>query len=210
MLTLCDHEYEIGRPGAALRRFAERRPPIERCDLCSAELASDHEHLIESATRQLHCVCQACAILFGHQSSQKYRRVPHRAEELCDFRLTDAEWSGLGIPIGLAFFVTSSETAQVIAIYPSPGGPIESLLRLDSWDDLVHNNPVLGEFEPDVEALLVNRIGDVRSCFRAPIDECYKLVGLMRRHWHGFSGGDEVWNQVGQFFATLRERSGRS
>ncbi|HEY2148096.1 MAG TPA: DUF5947 family protein, partial [Pirellulales bacterium] len=171
------------------------------------ELSSDHEHLIESATRQLHCVCHACAILFGHQSSQNYRRVPHRVEELRDFRLTDAEWSGLGIPIGLAFFMTSSETGRVMAIYPSPGGPIESLLRLDSWDDLGHNNPVLGEFEPDVEALLVNRIGDERSCFRAPIDECYKLVGLMRRHWHGFSGGDEVWNHVGQFFAALRERS---
>ena len=196
-------------PGQALKRFAERRPAIERCDLCSAELSSDHEHLVEPATSELHCVCRACAILFGHQSSRKYRRVPRRIEQLTGFRLTDAEWTGLGIPIGMAFFVASGEAKRVIAIYPSPGGPIESLLRFDSWDDLVAKNPVLNEFEPDVEALLVNRIGEDRLYFRAPIDECYKLVGLVRQHWRGFSGGGDVWNHIGEFFASLNDRSDR-
>jgi hypothetical protein len=40
-----------------------------------------------------------------------------------------------------------------------------------------------------------------------PIDECYKLSGIIRLHWHGISGGLEVWEKVGQFFARLRERS---
>jgi hypothetical protein len=38
-----------------------------------------------------------------------------------------------------------------------------------------------------------------------PIDECYKLVGLIRLHWRGLSGGMEVWEKVGQFFAALKE-----
>jgi hypothetical protein len=67
--------------------------------------------------------------------------------------------------------------------------------------------PVLGTLEPDVEALLVNRVGG-QACFRVPIDECYRLVGLIRAHWRGLSGGLEVWGQVERFFAGLKH-SGR-
>ena len=42
-----------------------------------------------------------------------------------------------------------------------------------------------------------------------PIDECYKLVGLIRLHWHGLSGGTEVWREVAQFFAELRTKGRR-
>ena len=55
--------------------------------------------------------------------------------------------------------------------------------------------------EPDVEALLVNRIGEARECYRVGIDECYKLVGLIRTHWRGLSGGQAVWDEIGRFFA---------
>ena len=44
----------------------------------------------------------------------------------------------------------------------------------------------LKNMEPDVEALLVNRIGHARAWtseyFLVPIDQCYKLVGLIRSH----------------------------
>ena len=57
--------------------------------------------------------------------------------------------------------------------------------------------------EADVEALLVNRIGHVRGFaapeyYVLPIDECYKLVGLIRANWRGLSGGTEVWQEIGQ------------
>ena len=29
-----------------------------------------------------------------------------------------------------------------------------------------------------------------------PIDECYRLVGLIRMHWRGLSGGTEVWKEI--------------
>jgi len=33
------------------------------------------------------------------------------------------------------------------------------------------------------------------------------LTGIMRRRWKGFDGGEEAWNDIGDFFARLRERS---
>jgi hypothetical protein len=62
-----------------------------------------------------------------------------------------------------------------------------------------------------VEALLVNRLGTSRGFAGAeyyllPIDECYKLVGLIRSHWRGLSGGSEVWEILRAFFTELKER----
>ena len=69
------------------------------------------------------------------------------------------------------------------------------------------DNPILAELEPDVEALLVNRLAHGQRCYRVPIDECYRLVGLIRLHWRGLSGGSELWEEVDKFFANLDEKS---
>jgi hypothetical protein len=61
--------------------------------------------------------------------------------------------------------------------------------------------------EADVEALLVNRSSGAREYFIAPIDTCYELVGTIRMHWRGLSGGDEVWGKIDIFFTNLRTRS---
>jgi hypothetical protein len=137
----------------------------------------------------------------------KYRRVPRRIRFLKDFRLSDAQWNGLSIPISLAFFFSSSVTGRVVAIYPSPAGPTESLLDFDSWDEIVRDNPILREMEPDTEALLVNRVGTTREHYLAPIDACYRLVGLLRSRWQGISGGTEVWEEIRRFFEELKRRS---
>ena len=52
-------------------------------------------------------------------------------------------------------------------------------------------NPVLAGLEPDVEALIVNRLGGAPQHAIAPIDECYRLVGLVRVSWQGISGGPQ-------------------
>ena len=192
---------------AALRQLVRPRVVAEHCELCSAVLAAEHQHLVDPASRQLVCACEACAILFSGQSEMKYKRVPRRIRYLSDFQLTDAQWDSLMIPIQLAFFFKSTPDAKVVALYPSPAGPTESLLGLDSWNEIVQDNPVLLEMEPDVEALLVNRVRDAREYYLAPIDECYKLVGLIRAHWRGLSGGTEVWREIGQFYARLKERA---
>ncbi len=192
---------------ATLRRFVRERKTVERCELCGTTLAPDHQHLIEPESRQLHCCCDACALLLGYQEGAKYRRVPRRIQFLADFRMTDAQWESLMLPIGMAFFYISSPQGRVVALYPSPAGATESLLDLEAWQDLVCDNPILGELEPDAEALLVNRVGSAREHYRIPIDECYKLVGLIRTHWRGLSGGTEAWEAIGGFFASLKERS---
>ena len=181
--------------------------------MCSRELSPEHDHLVEPANRKLLCACDACAILFDGQSgTSRYKRVPRRVLALREFQLTDGQWEGLAVPIEMAFFFYSTPHGRVIALYPSPAGPTESLLALDTWADIVQSNPVLNQMEADVTALLVNRVGHARGgsqaeYFLVPIDECYKLVGLIRTHWRGLSGGTEVWREIGAFFAALKKRA---
>jgi hypothetical protein len=196
----------------ALRQFVRRkRRNVERCELCSAEVSAEHPHLIEPASRRMLCSCTACAILFSGMGT-KYKRVPRRVLALADFRLSDGQWDSLMVPISMAFFFRSTPNERVVALYPSPAGATESLLPLETWTEIEDANPVLKEMEADVEALLVNRVGHVRGFaapeyYLLPIDECYKLVGLIRANWRGLSGGTEVWQEIGRFFQGLKERA---
>jgi Family of unknown function (DUF5947) len=198
-------------PFTSLRQFARKRANVECCEMCSTELSADHQHLLEPATRKLICACDACAILFSN-SGAKYKRVPRQVRFLRNFKMTDGQWDSLMIPIDMAFLFTSTPREKVVAFYPSPAGAIESLLCLETWMDVAQENPVLQEMEPDVEALLVNRVGAARGVkpefYVVPIDDCYKLVGLIRMHWRGLSGGTEVWREIGQFFADLKKKAG--
>jgi hypothetical protein len=194
-----------------LRQFARRERPLERCELCSLGLRSDHPHLLELAQRKLLCTCELCAILFSGQGV-KFKRVPRRVLSLQNFTLSDEEWNGLMVPINMAFFFNNSNENRIVAMYPSPAGATESLLELEAWNEIAARNPMLSGMEADVEALLVNRLGYSRGYSAAeyyllPIDECYKLVGLIRMHWKGLSGGAEVWSELGKFFADLKSKS---
>jgi hypothetical protein len=191
------------------RRSASR---LERCELCSAELTHDHPHLVELVSRQILCACDACALLFDGTERSKFKRVSRSIRVLPEFEITDAEWNNLVIPINLAFFFHSSIEGRMVALYPSPAGAVESMLTLDSWNAIVEKNPVSGQLQSDIEALLINRIdrrekGIPAQYYIAPIDECYKLVGILRSHWRGLSGGEEVWTEIDRFFADLRAKS---
>ena len=61
--------------------------------------------------------------------------------------------------------------------------------------------------KPEVEALLVNRLSGKHLYYLVPIDQCYRLSGLIRLHWRGLSGGSEVWEEVGRYFDRLKEKS---
>ncbi len=190
---------------AALRQFARKRLPAERCELCSAGLGRDHSHLLELATRQIVCACEACATLFDGIKGGKYRRVSRRTWRLQDFHISDGQWEDLLIPINMAFFFYSSLQDRVVTLYPSPAGAVESQLPSEAWSEIVRENPLLHQLEPDIEALLVNRVGHAHASlpaeyYFAPIDECYRLVGLIRTHWKGLSGGEEVWQEIAGFF----------
>lgn len=192
-----------------LRQFARRRRAAERCELCSTEIGSHHSHLLDPVARKLICSCDACSLLFSERADARFKRVPRRVRMLADFHMTDAQWDSLMIPINMAFFFHSTPENRVMAMYPSPAGATESQLSLEAWSEIAAANPELKKMEPDVEALLVNRIGHTRGFTHAeyyllPIDRCFKLVGLIRSQWRGFSGGTEVWQQIAGFFAELR------
>jgi hypothetical protein len=197
----------------SLRQFARRpRRQVEQCEMCSAELRTEHPHLIDLTQRRMLCACDACAMLFSGRAGTKYRRVPRDIRLLSNFQISDAEWDSLLIPINLAFFFQNSVDSRVSALYPSPAGATESLLPLEAWTSIVQSNPILNKIGPDVEALLVNRVGLARGVSAAeyyivPIDACYKLVGLIRIHWRGLSGGTEVWKEIADFFTQLRTRA---
>lgn len=195
---------------ANLRRLVPTRLDQETCDLCSEPIPEPHRHLYEPAKRALVCACQACSLLFSSREAATYRLVPQTVRFLPDFQIDDALWAELSLPVNMAFLHYSTPAQRVVAYYPSPAGATESLLALDSWQELVDQNPALAGLVPDVEALLVNRIGLEASeaeYFIAPIDECYRLVGIVRAGWRGLSGGTEVWKEIKAFFEGLKSRA---
>jgi hypothetical protein len=201
----------IRSPVARLRRLA-RAPSAaveEHCELCAARIPAEHQHLLALQSRKIVCSCDACAILFDSHQAGRYRRVPREITWLRDFDLPDELWESLAIPINLAFFSHSSAAGHVVAMYPSPGGPMESLLPLDAWSDLVAANPACANMRSDVEALLINRTTAARDALIVPIDQCYRLVGVIRTHWRGLSGGSEVWGAIAAFFDDLHRRCQR-
>jgi hypothetical protein len=194
---------------ATLRKFVRTpRPKDEVCELCAKSLEPVHQHLLELDKRRVTCACDACTILFDGNARQRFRRIPRDPRQLREFVMDDQEWESLLIPINLAFFTYSSAAGRVVAQYPSPGGVMESTLDLHYWSAIVEHNPVLQRFEPDVEALLVNRVSGNRLYFRAPIDQCFRLVGILRTNWHGLSGGTQVWREIDRFFNELAHASG--
>jgi hypothetical protein len=202
---------------SSLRRFAEEESEKaakaaeaaqEYCDLCGEPIPSEHRHLLEVSTREIMCSCRPCSILFDSEAASegRYRLVPDRRLFLEDFEMSDVQWESLRVPVDMAFFFYNTPAGKVVAYYPSPMGPTESLLELEAWEELETDNPVLKDMERDVEALLVNRARGASDHFLVPIDECYKLVGLIRTRWRGFSGGREVWDDITRFFEELGRR----
>jgi len=187
----------------ALRSFRQPQNLEERCEFCRTKLSLPHRHLLEVANGRIVCSCDPCALRFQDVIGGRFKLIPRQIGCLPEFGLSDAEWESLALPINLAFFFRSALENKVKAFYPSPAGATESLLPLTAWNVLVEKNPRLATMQTDVEALLVNRVGATRDYFIVPIDSCFELVGLIRMHWHGLSGGDAVWEQVKNFFVRL-------
>jgi hypothetical protein len=186
-----------------LRELARREAPAvvapeEVCDLCGAPLEAEHRHLLDVSTREISCSCRACSLLFDRRAAGggHFRLIGDRRLRLAGFDVSDTTWDELRIPVEMAFFFRDSVAGRVRAFYPSPMGPTESLLGLDAWQEL--------ELEPDVEALLVDRS---RGCWIVPIDDCYRLVAVIRMRWRGFTGGREVWEEIDRFFGDLDRRA---
>ncbi len=183
--------------------------PQERCELCGTPLPETHRHLADLDSQQLLCACRPCALLFDRRGAGggHLRLVPDRRVRLDRFELSAAAWDELRVPVDMAFFFRSSRAGRVMAFYPSPMGATESRLELGSWSELERINPILETMEDDVEALLVDRARGSDRQWLVPIDDCYRLVALIRTRWRGFTGGKEVWTAIGSFFDELDRRA---
>lgn len=184
------------------RAGARRAEAAEHCDLCSAPVSPGHRHLLDTQRGELMCACQPCSLLFDRDAASEghYRRVPERR-----IRLEPVPTEALGVPVGLAFFVPRAD-GVVVAHYPSPAGPTEWEVDPRAWADVVDQRPELAGLEPDVEALLVNTAHGQQQHWIAPIDDCFRLVAVVRREWRGLSGGSTVWPEIERFFAELTKQ----
>lgn len=203
-------EGSAGRSGSAANSpVTAALRPGERCDLCAEQLACEHTHLVDVSTRALLCTCRPCYFLFTPEGAGagRYRPVPERYRYDPAFRLSAAQWDELSIPVGVLFVFHHSGQDQPVAFYPSPAGATESLLPLSTWAQVMAANPAMADLLPDVEAVLLRRVGETFHGYLAPIDACYDLVGRVRLHWRGFGGGEEAWAQIDAFFDRLTERA---
>jgi hypothetical protein len=193
---------------AGLRSVARgaQDPALERCDICGVSIPADHRHLLHLTERRIVCACEAC---WGMRSGEgDYRPTGARTVWLPDLEVPDDLWASFQIPIGLAFFMRSTVTESVVALYPSPAGATESELHLDSWSRMCELNPVLAGLEADIEGLIVNRLSEPPVYAIAPIDRCYALTGAIKAGWEGISGGSGVERAVARFFEELRVQAG--
>lgn len=207
----------------ALRPFARAwrpaAPPGAGCQVCAQPIGHEqHEHLVDLDRRSLLCACQGCADLFAQPAAAgrvarssggaRYRVVPKRVLADPAFRLDEAQWAALQIPVRLAFLFFNSRLERWVVLYPSPAGAAESELRLEAVDRLAGAMPLFTVAQPDVEALLVySQRGGGFETFLVPIEACYRLVGRVRLHWQGFHGGDRAWQEIDAFFAELRAQA---
>jgi len=175
------------------------------CELCPIGVGEDHRHLLHLDERRIVCVCETCWSM--RSGDPEFRPPGSRTLLLKDFVMPDEVWAAFQIPIGLAFLLWSSVTSSVIAMYPSPAGATESELELTAWDALCEANPVLRDLEPDAEALIVNRTTDDHQYAIVPVDQCYRMVGLIKSRWEGITGGRAVDAAIAEFFDGVRERA---
>ncbi len=199
----------LARPDAAGARRASAPAPRpvedEQCDLCGIGIPDEHRHLLHLVERRIVCSCEPCWAMRAGEGD--YRPTGNRTVWLSGLEIPDDLWASFQIPIGLAFFMHSTVTDCVVAMYPSPAGATESELHFESWQRMIELNPALREMEGDIEGLIVNRLSDPPVYAIAPIDQCYALTGAIKATWEGISGGTGVDHAVTRFFAQLRDRA---
>lgn len=194
---------------SAFRKTIQTNADAKLCELCATEIPKEHhDHLIEPASGQLKCSCHPCALLFSTGHKTKFKRVPQQATRLDAMSLTQLQWQSLQVPINLLFLTTKSQPAQKQAFYPSAAGAVECTFAEDLWSELRQWVPVIDELTPDIEALLIYEKEDSIILYRLSIDLCFQLIGLIRMHWRGFSGGADVYREISQFFENLDSRTG--
>jgi hypothetical protein len=77
------------------------------------------------------------------------------------------------------------------------------------WAKVIAACPEAADLKPGVESLLVNTSRGADEHWLVGIDECYRLVAVIRSQWRGLSGGTAVWQAIARFFEDLRGTAAR-
>jgi hypothetical protein len=201
----------VANQGASMVGITTSEPvdgATEFCDLCGLGIPDEHRHLLHLVERRIICSCEPCWAMRAGEGD--FRPVGNRTMWLPDLDIPDDLWAGFQVPIGLAFFMSSTVTDCVVAMYPSPAGATESELHFESWARMCELNPVMSTMEPDIEGLIANRLADPPVYAIAPIDQCYALTGAIKATWEGISGGTGVEHAVTDFFVSLRAAAAKT
>ncbi len=182
-----------GSPGAATE--------TEACDLCGVGIPDEHRHLLHLTERRIVCSCETCWAMRSGEGD--YRPTGNRTLWLAGLEVPDDLWAGFQIPIGLAFFMESTVTGCVVAMYPSPGGATESELHFESWAGC--------GAQPRAGGSGARHRGTHRQPDGRPADLRHRadrpLLRADRHHQgglEGISGGPGVQVAVDRFFEGLR------
>ena len=170
----------VGPAPTERRRQRRRRTgsPPSAATSAARPLDPDHRHLLHLVDRRDPLRLRE----LPRAARRRSRAAPDRHADvwLDDFELPTRSGRRSGSRSGSRSSSTRAPPGGVVALYPSPAGATESELELEAWRELRALNPVLMRLEPDAEALIVNRMAEPPQYAIAPIDECYRLVGLIK------------------------------
>ena len=163
--TPADEPGRAGRGGLRPVRQADRPPTTATC--CT------------SIERRIICTCESCLAM--RAGDRELRPTGTRIVWLDDFDLPDEIWASFWIPIGLAFFIDSTRDRRLDGALPEPRRRDRVGARARHLGAAADAEPGAdGTLEADVEALIVNRMTEPHEHVIAPIDECYRLVGMIK------------------------------
>lgn len=171
------------------------------CELCAVPTGPRHAHVVDLEHDAIRCACTACAMLMERPGT-KMKRIPTRVLRVESLAGADAAWDRLGIPVAIAFFVKRTGK-DVRAYYPGAVGVVESFIEPSAFAALESAHPAVASLEPDVEAFVVGRAHGQREHWIVGLDRAYALAGRVREKWRGFSGGEDVRRELGDFWTTL-------
>ena len=123
----------------------QRRDPRWARPASSAASPSDRSTTIWStssvATSCAPAACAGCSSPPRARAAGTTRRCPSGTSRSRTSSCHAREWDALQIPVSVAFFFLNSSIDRVAAFYPGPAGATESLLPLDTWDELAFGAP---------------------------------------------------------------------
>ena len=179
----------------AVRACAAAR---DRRGLCVAPLTHDHRHAVDLKERRLLCVCRPCALLFDGDASRSASAAGARARAADPGLPARGRLAGARDPGRRGVLLPRVDHEQVDRDLAEPRRSDGVRSSTTTCVGPLRAGAFAARARPralDVQALLVRGARAARplqAFLVAPIDRCYEFVGIVRRKWRGFDGGDEV------------------